>query len=262
MKQYSFIYVAVLLFMLTIILQSNNVILNTTHENILLLSPNKQLNATSNYDSLLTVSIAKISTLQKTDSTPKNKDDSLKYELYKKIYALEAQLLQRADKFEQMIPIIENMQSNSPNFNYVPAIMPCKPNSYKRLSSGFGYRIHPITKTAKLHAGLDIAAEMGTNAYATANGVVTVSEFRGGYGNTITIKHPFGFETLYGHLSARYAHVGQMVTRGNVIGAVGSTGFSTGPHLHYEVHKNGNKINPIAFTNLAMRVFFNDIENK
>ncbi len=262
MKQYSFIYLGVLLLMLTIVLQSNNVVLKKDNKNILLASTDSQFKVYTNYDSLLSVSIAKINTVQKRDSTPKTKDDSIKFDLYKKIYALEVLLLNRADKFEKMIPIIENMQSFSPNFNFIPAMMPCKPNSYKRLSSGFGYRVHPVRKTVRLHAGLDIAAEMGTNAYATANGVVTASEYKGGYGNTIVIKHPFGFETLFGHLSARFVHVGQAVTRGEIIGAVGSTGLSTGPHLHYEVHKNGNKINPIAFTNLAMRVFFNDLENK
>lgn len=134
-----------------------------------------------------------------------------------------------------------------------PAIQPVSNKDLDRIASGFGYRIDPIYKTIKLHAGLDFTAPTGTPIYATADGVVTVSGFSdGGYGNHVVINHGYGYETLYGHMSRIKAKRGQKVTRGEVIGYVGSTGKSTGPHLHYEVHKNGQKIDPVYF-------FYNDL---
>ena len=123
----------------------------------------------------------------------------------------------------------------------------------KRVASGFGYRIDPVYKTVKLHNGLDFAAPQGTPIYATADGSVTTSGNTGnGYGNHVIINHSYGYETLYGHMVRVKARAGQSVKRGEVIGWVGSTGKSTGPHCHYEVHKNGQKINPVYF-------FYNDL---
>lgn len=134
-----------------------------------------------------------------------------------------------------------------------PAIQPVSNKDLDRIASGFGYRIDPIYKTIKLHAGLDFTAPTGTPIYATADGVVSISGFSdGGYGNHVVINHGYGYETLYGHMSRIKAKRGQKVTRGEVIGYVGSTGKSTGPHLHYEVHKNGQKIDPVYF-------FYNDL---
>ena len=134
-----------------------------------------------------------------------------------------------------------------------PAIQPVSNKDLTRVASGFGYRIDPIYKTVKLHAGLDFAAPQGTPIYATANGTVTVAGNTGnGYGNHVVINHGYGYETLYGHMVKVKAKVGQQIKRGEVIGYVGSTGKSTGPHCHYEVHKNGQKINPIYF-------FYNDL---
>jgi murein DD-endopeptidase MepM/ murein hydrolase activator NlpD len=193
-------------------------------------------------------------------NTENEKTSALDMKLYRKVFSLEANFLQRAKNFKDLFPIISNMKSYSPNFKFVPAIMPCKPSTYRRLSSPFGYRVHPISKSVKLHTGLDISAAEGTNAYATADGVVIFSRYNGGYGNEITIKHAFGFTTLYGHLKQRFAQVGQFVKRGSIIGLVGSTGYSTGPHLHYEVNKNGAKIDPIQFTKFALAIFFNDLK--
>jgi murein DD-endopeptidase MepM/ murein hydrolase activator NlpD len=134
-----------------------------------------------------------------------------------------------------------------------PAIQPVSNKDLTRVASGFGYRIDPIYKTVKLHAGLDFAAPQGTPIYATANGTVTVAGNTGnGYGNHVVINHGYGYETLYGHMVKVKARVGQQVKRGEVIGYVGSTGKSTGPHCHYEVHKNGQKIDPVYF-------FYNDL---
>lgn len=130
----------------------------------------------------------------------------------------------------------------------IPAIQPVKNEDLRAVASGFGYRSDPFTKIRKFHAGMDFSAKTGTPIYATGDGVVTVADNRSsGYGNHIVIRHGFGYETLYGHLSKYKARAGQRVKRGDVIGYVGSTGRSEAPHLHYEVHKNGEVINPINF---------------
>lgn len=135
----------------------------------------------------------------------------------------------------------------------IPAIQPVSNKNLERLASGFGYRIDPIYKTPKLHTGLDFAAPLGTPIYATGDGRISESGFESnGYGNHVIIDHGYGYQTLYGHMIKIKVHSGEHVKRGQVIGWVGSTGKSTGPHCHYEVIKNGNKIDPIHF-------FFNDL---
>lgn len=134
-----------------------------------------------------------------------------------------------------------------------PAIQPVSNKDLNRVASGFGYRIDPVYKTTKFHAGLDFSAPQGTPIYATADGTISMAGNSGnGYGNHVIINHGYGYETLYGHMVRVKARNGQAVKRGEVIGWVGSTGKSTGPHCHYEVHKNGNKIDPIYF-------FYNDL---
>ena len=134
-----------------------------------------------------------------------------------------------------------------------PAIQPVSNQDLSRIASGFGYRIDPVYKTVKFHAGLDFTAAQGTPIYATADGVVqTAGLSDGGYGNHVIINHGYGYETLYGHMVRIKASRGQRITRGEVIGYVGSTGKSTGPHCHYEVHKNGQKLDPVYF-------FYNDL---
>jgi murein DD-endopeptidase MepM/ murein hydrolase activator NlpD len=134
-----------------------------------------------------------------------------------------------------------------------PAIQPVSNSDLKRIASGFGYRIDPVYKTVKYHSGLDFAAPQGTPIYATANGVIrTASNLGTGYGNHVVINHGYGYETLYGHMFRIKVKPGQRVKRGEIIGWVGSTGKSTGPHCHYEVHKNGTKLDPVYF-------FYNDL---
>lgn len=136
---------------------------------------------------------------------------------------------------------------------HTPAIQPVANKDLERIASGFGYRIDPIYKTRKMHAGLDFTAPSGTPIYATADGTVNIAGNLGnGYGNHVVINHGYGYETLYGHMSRIKARPGQQIKRGEVIGYVGSTGKSTGPHCHYEVHFRGNKIDPVYF-------FFNDL---
>lgn len=139
----------------------------------------------------------------------------------------------------------------------IPAIQPVANVDLRRMASGFGYRIHPIYKVRKMHAGMDFSAPIGTPIYATGDG--TISSDKGndkvgghGYGRYVVIDHGYGYKTLYGHMSKIDARPGQKIKRGDIIGYVGNTGASTAPHLHYEVIKNGEKINPINF-------FYNDL---
>ena len=130
----------------------------------------------------------------------------------------------------------------------IPAIQPVRNENLKAMASGFGYRTDPFTKVRKFHAGMDFSARTGTPIYATGDGVVTVADANSsGYGNHIVIRHGYGYETLYGHMSKYKARAGQKVKRGDIIGYVGSTGRSEAPHLHYEVHKNGTVVNPLNF---------------
>lgn len=119
--------------------------------------------------------------------------------------------------------------------------------SYVYISSRFGMRVHPITGETKNHNGMDIASNMGTTVYAADGGTVVLAEWYGGYGNCIMIDHGNGYKTLYGHLSYIGVSDGQSVSQGESIGQVGSTGNSTGPHLHFEVYANGSRIDPEQF---------------
>ncbi len=134
-----------------------------------------------------------------------------------------------------------------------PAIQPVSNKDLSRIASGFGYRIDPVYKTTKFHAGLDFAAPQGTPIYATANGTVeTAGNTGNGYGNHVVINHGYGYQTLYGHMFRVKVRAGEKVKRGEIIGWVGSTGRSTGPHCHYEVHRNGDPVDPVYY-------FYNDI---
>jgi murein DD-endopeptidase MepM/ murein hydrolase activator NlpD len=130
----------------------------------------------------------------------------------------------------------------------IPAIQPVKNENLKRMVSGFGYRTDPFTKVRKMHEGMDFTAKTGTPIYASGDGIVERADnAASGFGNHIVIRHGFGYETLYAHLSKYKCRAGQRVKRGDIIGYVGSTGRSEGPHLHYEVHKNGKVVNPLNF---------------
>lgn len=119
--------------------------------------------------------------------------------------------------------------------------------SYRRFSSPFGYRKHPLGGGSKMHKGIDLAANRGTRILAADSGVVKFAGWKGGYGYCVIIDHQNGYETLYGHCSKLLADVGDNVTRGDLIAEVGSTGASTGNHLHFEVHKNGVAVNPVQY---------------
>ena len=135
----------------------------------------------------------------------------------------------------------------------IPAIQPVSNKDLTRIASGFGYRIDPVYKVTKFHAGLDFTAPQGTPIYATADGIVKEADYNaGGFGNHVIISHGYGYETLYGHMYRIKTKVGARISRGEVIGYVGSTGKSTGPHCHYEVHKDGEPVDPVYY-------FYNDL---
>jgi murein DD-endopeptidase MepM/ murein hydrolase activator NlpD len=130
----------------------------------------------------------------------------------------------------------------------IPAIQPVRNENLKRMASGFGYRTDPFTKARKMHEGMDFTAKIGTPIFATGDGtVVEANSNASGFGNHVVIRHGYGYETLYAHLSKYNCKAGQRVKRGDIIGFVGSTGRSEGPHLHYEVHKDKKVVNPLNF---------------
>ncbi len=130
----------------------------------------------------------------------------------------------------------------------IPAIQPVKNEDLKQMASGYGYRSDPFTKIRKFHYGMDFTARTGTPIYATGDGVVYKADASlSGYGNHIEINHGYGYKTLYAHLSKYNCRPGQRVKRGDIIGYVGSTGRSQAPHLHYEVFKGSERVNPLNF---------------
>jgi len=129
----------------------------------------------------------------------------------------------------------------------IPAIQPVSNKDLSRIASGFGMRIHPIYGIAKMHYGLDFTAPQGTPIYATGNGVIATAGPGSGTGNHVIINHGYGYETEYMHMVRIKVRNGQRVKRGEIIGWVGSTGASTGPHCHYEVHVNGTPVDPVYF---------------
>ena len=127
----------------------------------------------------------------------------------------------------------------------VPGILPVAPAEYYRISDPFGRRVHPITGKVHKHTGIDFAASIGKTIYSAGNGeVISVRKSNRGYGNRVTISHGYGFKTLYAHMNGMYVKVGEKVTRGQIIGTVGNSGRSTGPHLHYEVIYKNKRMNP------------------
>ena len=167
-----------------------------------------------------------------------------------RIDKLSKQLYIQSKSFDEVFNLVKNKSTMMAS---IPAIQPIANKDLKHLASGYGWRIHPVYKVEKFHAGMDFTAPVGTEIHATGNGVVVkVEPFGNGYGNNVVINHGYGYETVYAHMSKFAVHVGQKIQRGDLIGYVGNTGTSTGPHLHYEVRKNGNAVNPANF-------YYNDL---
>ena len=168
----------------------------------------------------------------------------------KKVDQITKQLYIQSKSFDDVIELAKNKANMLAS---TPAIQPVSNKNLKQMASGYGMRIHPIYKTQKFHDGMDFTAKIGTPIYATGNGKIEkVESSARGYGKYVIIDHGFGYKTLYAHMSKFKVTIGQKVNRGDVIGYVGNTGLSSGPHLHYEVHKYGEKINPVNF-------YFNDL---
>jgi len=177
-------------------------------------------------------------------------DNQLAYSIFNTLNAISSRILSQEKSYKEIEGMLRNKEKLLAS---TPAIQPVANKDLKRVASGFGSRIDPVYKTIKFHAGLDFAAPQGTPIYATADGRVTTAGNTGnGFGNHVEINHGYGYETLYGHMFRIKVRSGQVVKRGEVIGWVGSTGKSTGPHLHYEVHKGGRSLDPIYF-------FYNDL---
>jgi len=143
--------------------------------------------------------------------------------------------------------ILEDIISNDIKLRHYPAIRPISSKDLIYISSGFSMRVHPIYKVKKFHYGMDFVAKEGTPVYATADGKVTMAQNYLSYGNFIKIDHGDGITTSYGHLNSIGIKRGQEVVRGQIIGTLGNTGISTGPHLHYEVYLRNRPVNPINF---------------
>ena len=161
-----------------------------------------------------------------------------------KMDMLDRQLYIQSQSFDEVVKLCKE---NDEKLKCIPAIQPVANKDLKYTASGYGLRIDPIYNTTKFHEGMDFSANIGKTVYATGDGVVTKAGWQSGYGKIIKIDHGYGYETWYAHLNDMDVRVGQKVVRGQVIGEVGNTGKSTGPHLHYEVHVKGRVVNPVNY---------------
>ncbi len=175
--------------------------------------------------------------------------DEMVIEIAKKIEVIQKKLVAQSKSYDEVIDLIKKKEKM---LQSIPSIQPVSNADLTRMASGFGYRMHPIYKIMKMHAGMDFTADIGTDIYATGDGVVEKTDWMSGYGKIVVIDHGFGYKTRYAHVNDYNVKVGQKVKRGDVIAFVGNTGASVGPHLHYEVRKNGEAVNPINF-------YFNDL---
>lgn len=177
------------------------------------------------------------------------RNSDIMMESAKKLDEISKTLIVQSKSYDELL---ELAKSKSEMMASIPAISPINSKNLHQGISGFGSRIHPVYKIKKKHMGMDFAAPIGTPIYATGNGIISETGRERGYGNMVKIDHNYGYETLYGHMSKIAVKKGQKIKRGEIIGYVGNTGISTGPHLHYEVIQNNRPVNPINF-------FINDL---
>ena len=154
------------------------------------------------------------------------------------------QLYIQSKSFDDVVKMARNKEQM---LSCIPAIQPISNKDLQHEPSGYGMRMHPIYKYEKFHAGMDFTANPGTEIYATGDGTISLAEYGSGYGNHVVVDHGYGYKTLYGHMEKISVRIGQKVKRGELLGYVGNTGLSSGPHVHYEVHKNNATVNPINF---------------
>jgi len=166
-------------------------------------------------------------------------------ETNKRLDILQKQIVVQSKSLDEIAKLAEDKEKL---LAAIPAIQPVRNQDLKRMASGYGMRSDPFTKARKMHYGMDFSAPRGTPIYATGDGVVVRADNTAtGYGNHIRIDHGYGYESLYAHLFKYNVKKNQKVRRGDLIGFVGSTGRSEGPHCHYEIFKDGEHINPINF---------------
>lgn len=169
-------------------------------------------------------------------------NSDLVLETARRLDQISKKMLVQSKSYDEIADMVKNKEDM---MAHVPAIQPISNKDLTRIASGWGWRNHPIYKIRKFHYGVDFTANTGTPIYATGAGkIVRTRSSRIGYGRQIVIDHGYGYETLYGHMSKFNVKKGDKVKRGDIIGFVGSTGTSTAPHLHYEVIKNGKKVDP------------------
>ena len=168
-------------------------------------------------------------------------NNQLSADLTLKIDVLEKELYVQSKSYDEIIEMAKNQEIRMEN---IPAIQPVLNKDLTRVASGYGMRIDPVYHVRKFHQGMDFTAPTGTEVFATGNAKVKFSGWKQGYGNTIILDHGFGYETVYAHLYKSLVRKGQKVRRSDIIGLVGNTGKSTGPHLHYEVRLNDRPVDP------------------
>lgn len=177
-------------------------------------------------------------------------NSDLMIETSKRLDRISKQLYIQSKSFDEVVKLVKG---KAKLLSSIPAIQPISNKDLRHQPGGYGWRTHPIYKTAEFHPGMDFAAPTGTEIYATGDGIIKRADNTAqGYGNHVVIDHSYGYETLYAHMNKSIVRVGQQVKRGQLIGYVGSTGLSTAPHVHYEVHKHGETVNPINF-------YYNDL---
>jgi len=184
--------------------------------------------------------------LEKYDNGDLIKDVSMKVDKLKK------QMVIQSKSYDEITGLIKNQQQM---LSSIPSIQPIPNKNLLRMASGYGMRVDPVYKIQEFHKGMDFACPVGTEVHVTGDGVVEDVEYSySGYGNEIVVNNGYGYKTRYAHLSKALVKVGQKLTRGEVIALSGSTGKSVGPHLHYEVIKNGDVVNPVYF-------YYNDLKD-
>lgn len=162
----------------------------------------------------------------------------------RKLDVMTKEMYVQSNSYDELIELIKQKEQRMSN---MPAIRPLSGKDMKGISSGFGMRIHPISRDLKMHTGVDLNADGGSPIYATGNGTVESVGWEGGYGNCVVIDHGFGFKSLYGHCKDMLVKRGQKVKRGEKIATVGMTGIASGNHVHYEVWVRGKIDNPVKY---------------
>ena len=168
-------------------------------------------------------------------------NNQLAADLTLKVDVLEKELYVQSKSYDEIIEMAKTREVRMEN---IPAIQPVLNKDLKRVASGYGVRIDPVYHVRKFHQGMDFTAPTGTEIFATGNAKVIFTGWKQGYGNTIILDHGFGYKTVYAHLYKSLVRKGQRVKRYDIIGLVGNTGKSTGPHLHYEVRLNDRPVDP------------------